>query len=146
MTADRVQPSRGLLDTNILILWGRIERSELPTQMAISAVTLAELSAGVHSLPKDVTESVRAERIDLLQRAESGFDPIPFDVAAARAYGRISATVRAFGRSPRSRVADLMIASIAASRALPLYTTNPSDFAGLEKLVTVIPVPRPTDA
>jgi predicted nucleic acid-binding protein len=72
---------------------------------------------------------------------EATFSPLPFDVAAARQYGIIAAEVIAMGGKPRSRVSDLMIASIAAANKLPLFTTNPADFRGLESVVTVVPVP-----
>ena len=85
----------------------------------------------------------RARRADVLQRAENEFDPIPFETESARVFGRISAAVLAFGRTPRRRIADLMIASTAAAAGLPLYTTNPSDFDGLDDLVRVVPVRRP---
>jgi predicted nucleic acid-binding protein len=50
------------------------------------------------------------------------------------------------GRKPRGRIADLMIASIAAANRLPLFTTIPADFQGLESVVTVVPVPIPPTA
>ena len=131
----------GLLDTNILIHWPRLEANQLPDQAAITAVTLAELSAGVHAARDALT---RAGRLELLQRAESEFDPIPFDVSAARAYGRITAAVTGIGRSPRGRVADQMIAAISLSRGLALYTTNPADYLGLDAIVDVVAVTRPT--
>jgi predicted nucleic acid-binding protein len=109
--------------------------------MAVSTVTVAELAAGVHAA-SDPTE--RGSRLDLLQRVEAEFAPLPFDLAAARAYGRIIAAVRAAGRSPRARVADQMIAATAASRDLPLFTTNPSDYRGLNAILTLIPVERPS--
>lgn len=134
---------RGLLDTNIVILRRWIDADALPVELAISAVTLAELSAGVH-LVSDADAAVeRARRIDVLQRVEHEFDPIPFDADAARAFGRISAAVQAAGRTPRRRIADLMIAAVAMSQSLPLYTTNPHDFVGLDELVEVVAVPRP---
>jgi predicted nucleic acid-binding protein len=133
-------PRRGLLDTNIMILRSRIAPEDLPDEMAISAVTLAELSAGP-DVYFEATE--RARRLDVLQRAEHEFDPIPFDADAARAYGRVTAAVIAAGRKPRRRAADLMIAATAIVAELPLYTTNPDDFVGLDRLVTVIPVTRP---
>ena len=139
---------RGLLNTNIMILRSRIAQEELPDEMAISAVTLAELSAGPHEVRPDTEQDVyfeaaeRARRLDVLQRAEHEFDPIPFDTDAARAYGRVTAAVIAAGRKPR-RAVDLMIAATAISADLPLYTTNPGDFAGLDHLVTVIHVTRP---
>ena len=85
----------------------------------------------------------RARRLEVLQRAENEFDPIPFDAEAARIYGRVAAAVIATGRKPRRRIADLMIASIAIAEELPLFTTNPKDFSGLESLLTIVPVNRP---
>ena len=143
MTAEPMR--RGLLDTNIMILRSRIA----PDEMAISAATLAELSAGPHQVRPDTEQDAyfeaaeRARRLDVLQWAEHEFDPIPFDADAARAYGRVTAAVIGAGRKPRRRTVDLMIAATAIAAELPLYTTNPDDFAGLEHLVTVIPVTRP---
>jgi predicted nucleic acid-binding protein len=140
---------QGLLDTNIMILRKWINPEELPAEMAITAITLAELSAGPHQVrgnaeQKDYDEHAeRARRTDILQRAENEFDPIPFDVEAARIYGRVSAAVISAGRTPRRRIADLMIASIAIAEGLPLFTTNPDDFKGLHDLLAVIPVTRP---
>jgi predicted nucleic acid-binding protein len=140
---------RGLLDTNIMILRSLIAPEELPDEMAISAVTLAELSAGPHEVRPDTEQDLyfeaaeRARRLDVLQRAEHEFDPIAFDADAARAYGRVTAAVVAAGRKPRRRTVDLMIAATAIAANLPLYTTNPSDFTGLEYLLTVVPVTRP---
>lgn len=139
------EPIRGLLDTNIVILRRGIPPDQLPDEMAISAVTLAELSAGVHLVTGDDVAAVeeRARRADVLQRAENEFDPIPFETESARAFGRISAAVQARGRTPRRRIADLMIASTAMAAGLPLYTTNPGDFDGLGDLVEIVAVSRP---
>jgi predicted nucleic acid-binding protein len=81
-----------------------------------------------------------------LQRTENEFDPIPFDTEAARAFARIGAAVCARGRTPRRRVADLMIASVAVAAELPLYTTNPDDFVGLEGIVQLMAIERPAIA
>jgi predicted nucleic acid-binding protein len=81
-----------------------------------------------------------------VQRVEATFSPLPFDVEAARQYGIIAAEVISTGRQPRGRVADLMIASVAAANKLPLFTTNPSDFRGLEAVLAIVPVPIPTPA
>lgn len=144
-TPMRAEYARGLLDTNILILRRWIASELLPDEMAISAVTLAELSAGVHLVRGDDPEAraERARRTDVLQRAENEFDPIAFDADAARSFGRISAAVQDAGRTPRRRVADLMIAAVAAAQGLPLYTTDPDDFAGLGGIVDLRPVQRP---
>ena len=80
---------------------------------------------------------------ECLQRAESEFDPAPFDAEAARIFGRVTAAVIAAGRKPRGRVVDLMIAATATAEGLSLYTTSPADFAGLDNLITIIPVTRP---
>jgi predicted nucleic acid-binding protein len=129
----------GLIDTNVVILRRFIDPSDLPPYLAISALTLAELSAGPHSVQgHDAPE--RARRLDLLQRTESEFDPVPFDAEAARQFGRVCAAVVAVGRKPRSRTVDLMIAATAIAHGLPLYTTNPADFSGLDELLTVVPV------
>ena len=131
---------RGLADTNILIHLECLSAGQLPAELLTSAVTLAELSAGVHQTD-DAAE--RARRVARLQRVEAIFEPLPFDTEAARQYGVIAAGVIAAGRKPRRREADLMIAAIAAARRLPLYTTNPDDFLGAEGTVNVIAVPRP---
>jgi predicted nucleic acid-binding protein len=134
---------RGLGDTNILIYLERLAVDQLPAELVISTVSLAELSAGVHSA---VDAGERARRVLRVQRVEATFSPLPFDVEAARQYGIIAAEVIAMGRRPRGRVADLMVASIAAANKLPLFTTNPADFRGLESVVTVVPVPVPVPA
>jgi predicted nucleic acid-binding protein len=74
---------------------------------------------------------------------EHEFDPIVFGAEAARIYGRVSAAVISAGRKPRRRVADLLIASVAIAEGLPLYTTNPDDFAGLDNLLEIVAVTRP---
>lgn len=133
---------QGMVDTNIVILRRWIDPAELPDEMAISAVTLAELSAGPHDVHTN-EHAERARRLEVLQRAESEFDPIPFDAEAARIFGRVAAAVIATGRKPRRRMADLMIAATAIAAGLPLYTSNPADFAGLDALVRVVAVTRP---
>jgi predicted nucleic acid-binding protein len=135
--ADR-RHARGLIDTSVVIDLGRIEPGELPAEVAVSAVTLAELAAGPHATA-DPDE--RARRQDRLQRTEATFDPIPMDAAAARAYGRIYAAVAGAGRKARGRRAlDLLIASTAVAADLPLYTRNPGDFGELDALIEIVAV------
>lgn len=131
---------RGLADANILIHLERLSAGDLPAELLTSAITLAELSAGVHQTG-DPAE--RGRRIARLQRVEAIFEPLPFDAEAARQYGVIVAGVVPADRKPRRREADLMIAAIAAAHRLPLYTANPGDFLGAEGTVTVVAVPRP---
>lgn len=142
------EPSRGLIDTNIVILREWISPEALPDEVAISAITLAELSAGPVSVAGDDAQAQleRARRMLILQTVESQFDPIPFDATAARAFGQVVGGVLAVGRTPRRRLADLQIAATAVANGLPIYTTNPDDFRGLEGLLDVVAVARPDSA
>jgi tRNA(fMet)-specific endonuclease VapC len=129
------EPTRGLLDTSTVILLARLSpEALLPEEAMISAITLAELSVGplVATLEED-----RAARQSHLQQAESDFDPIPFDDAAARAFGRVAASLRTSGRKPAARAYDALIAATAIAHSLPLYTCNPSDFTGIAELQVV---------
>jgi len=132
------RPVRGLIDTSVVIDLERIDGDHLPAELAVAAVTLAELAAGPHAT-SDPME--RARRQDRLQRAESTFDPIPFDTASARAYGRIYAAVTASGRKARGRRAvDLLIAATALGAGLPVYTCNPDDYEHVGALLHVFTV------
>lgn len=132
------RPARGLLDTSVVLDLERLDPEGLPIELAISALTLAELAAGPH-VASDANE--RGVRQDRLQRTEATFDPLPFDAAAARAYGRVYSAVASAGRKARgARAVDLLIAATAAAADLPLYTRNVDDFSGLEDVVTVVAV------
>ena len=77
-----------------------------------------------------------------LQQAEADFDPLPFDAGAARAFGRVSASLRRAGRKTTARTYDAMIAATALANDLPVYACNPSDFSGIDGLeVIAVPVP-----
>jgi predicted nucleic acid-binding protein len=129
------EPTRGLLDTSVLIGHDIIDPALLPDESAISSITLAELAAGPHATHD---EDERARRQDRLQWAAATWNALPFDDEAARMYGRIFAATKAAGRTSRARLADLLIASTSAANGLPLYTRNPSDFVGLEAIVSVV--------
>ena len=127
---------RGLLDTSVVIDIEMLDPSRLPNEVAVSALTMAELAAGPHATT-DPQE--RGRRQDRLQRAEAAFDPLPFDVDAARAYGRIFSTVMAAGRKARgARAVDLLIAATALAAGLPLYTRNGDDVHALDDLIEVV--------
>ncbi len=129
---------RGILDTSVVIDFDAIDPTRLPAQVAVTSITLAELTAGPHATD-DPAE--RARRQDRLQRTEAAFDPLPFDVEAARAYGRIYAAVAAQGRKARgARAVDLLIAAVACATELPLCTRNAADFEHLGDLLEIIEV------
>jgi tRNA(fMet)-specific endonuclease VapC len=126
---------RGVLDTSTVILLSRIEDpATLPAEPLITTVTLAELSVG--PLVTDDPHE-RVARQAHLQQAESDFTPLPFDAAAARAFGRVAASLRQAGRKPAARTYDAMIAATALANDLPIYTANPADFHGIDGLDVV---------
>ena len=127
--------ARGIIDTPVVIELERVDPGTLPEELAISAVTLAELAAGPHAT-SDAAE--RARRQDRLQRAEATFESLPLDAPVARAFGRVYAAVAATGRKARGRRAlDLLIAATALAAGVPLYTRNPGDFEGVTDLLEV---------
>lgn len=131
--------SEGVLDTNAVILLGRLSPTDLPDAPVISAVTLAELSVGPLVATDDRERAARQAR---LQEVESVFEPLPFDAAAARAFGGVAAALRSSGRKPSARAFDALIAATAIANELPLYTCNPRDYAGIDAL-SLIAVPHP---
>lgn len=137
----RQSHDQGILDTSTVIALSSLADAgaPLPDTSLITAVTLAELSVGP-LVAHDQTE--RSTRQARLQQVEADFEPIPFDASAARAFGRVSASLRRAGRKPTARAFDAMIAAIAIANDLPLYTCNPADFAGIDGL-SVIAVPEP---
>lgn len=125
---------RALLDTSVVIA---TDVPELEGDLAISAVTLAELHFGV-LVTRDA--AIRAERLRRLTSLERGFDALPVDDAVAASYGHLAAAVVAAGRQPRSRVMDLLIAATAHAHSARLYTRNAGDLAGLSGLIEIASV------
>ena len=125
---------RAILDTSVIIATDVLP---LPGELAISAATVAELHFGVLVAGDP---AVRAERLRRLTAMQHVFDALPVDDAVAASYGRLAAAVVAAGRQPRTRTMDLLIAATAHAHDARLYTRNAADFAGLEKLVEVVPV------
>lgn len=103
-------------------------------------MTLAELFVGPLVA---ATETERAARQAHVQQAEADFNPLPFDASAARAFGRVAASLRRAGRKPSARAYDAMITATALANGLPVYTCNPTDFSGIDDL-TVVPIPVPS--
>ncbi len=124
---------RAILDTSVVIASGV---SPLSGDLAISAVTLAELHFGVLIARQPSTRAERLRRLTFLQRR---FDALPVDEAVASSYGQLAARVVEFGRQPRARTMDLLIAATAYAHSAVLYTRNPADFEGLEQLVQIMP-------
>ncbi|HUB42592.1 MAG TPA: PIN domain-containing protein [Streptosporangiaceae bacterium] len=105
---------RGVLDTSTVILLSRItDPAALPVEPLITAVTLAEPAVGPLAA---ATDEERAARQAHVQQAEADFDPLPFDAVAARAFGRVAASLRRAGRKRAARAYDAMIAATALSQ------------------------------
>lgn len=130
--------TRGILDTSTVVDLPAVNVEDLPDEPLITTITLAELTIGP-LVARTVQQ--RATRQGVLQQAEATFEPIPFDAQAARAFGRVAASLRASGRKPQARSFDALIAAVAISRGLPLHTANPDDFSSIDDL-TVVPVRR----
>jgi len=138
-----VRHDRGVLDTSTVILLSRLTNPEvLPVEPMITAITLAELSAGPLLASSD---DERAARQAHVQQAEADFEALPFDAQSARAFARVTLSLRRSGRKANARAFDALIAATALARDLPVYTCNPADFAGIDGLVVVeVPVPGPS--
>jgi predicted nucleic acid-binding protein len=128
------EPVNAVLDTSVVIA---SEIGPLEGELAISAVTLAELHFGVLIAKKPKVRAERLRRLLLLQRA---FDALPIDEAVAASYGQIAAAIVEAERQPRARSMDLLIAATAHAHGARLYTRNAGDFRGLEDLLEVIEV------
>jgi hypothetical protein len=133
--------SAGVLDTNALILVARLDPEDLPAEPVITAVTLAELSVGSLVAVDDRERAARQER---LQAVEATFEPLPFDAAAARAFGGVAASLRRAGRKPTARAFDALVAATAIANELDVYTCNPKDFEGIDGL-GVVAIPHPDE-
>ena len=120
-----------MLDTSAIIDLADLDANALPSECLISAITLAELSAG--ALVATNTRE-RAARQAHLQQAEADFDPLPFDAGCARAFGRVATSLRRSGHKPQARAYDALIAATAIANGVPVYTRNPNDFTGIDRL------------
>jgi predicted nucleic acid-binding protein len=104
-------------------------------QVYVSAISLGELSFGVESC---IDPAMRMLRIRYLRSLEQR--PV-LDVSSltASTFGIVAAFMKQSGRSPRTRVNDLWIASQAIENDYALLTANLKDFEGIPGLRVACP-------
>jgi predicted nucleic acid-binding protein len=125
---------RGILDTSLFIAdeGGREVRADLlPDEAAISVVTLAELSLGVHMAASD---EVRARRLATLRALHGSYAALSVDEDVAAAFAELVAAARGAGRRPK--VQDAWIAATARAHDAAVYTQD-HDFDGFPGLDVV---------
>ncbi|MFB9689657.1 type II toxin-antitoxin system VapC family toxin [Amycolatopsis plumensis] len=127
----------GVIDTCVYLDLVDLDPEKLPVVHHITTVTMAELHQGVVLAKDPLTKAARTEDV---AAAIVHYSPLPFDADASTRFGSLAALTVAAKRDPRPRKMDLMIAAIASSRNLPLYTRNAKDFKGLENLLEVVEV------
>lgn len=130
-------PRRALLDTSVVIDFPAAAVSVVADEVAVSAVTMAELQFGVTAATDPLTQMHRRRRV---QAVLEHFDVLSFDVSTAEYYGALASLVRQGGRNPRPRRLDLQIAATAVRHGLTLLTRNGGDFVGLESALVMIDV------
>jgi predicted nucleic acid-binding protein len=125
---------RALLDTSVVIDYPASAVAAHASSAAVSTITLAELSYGLHTADP-LLNAAREQRYHWIINT---FDPVPFDTQAARIYGALCATIRAVGRNPKPRRFDLLIAAVAVALGIPLITRNQADFIGVHDRLAII--------
>ncbi len=125
---------QGILDTSTVLQLARVDPGTLPPAPRVTAITLAELVVGPLVAPEERERAIRQAH---LLEVEASFDPLPFDEIAARAFGSVAESLRRSGRKASARSYDALIAAIAISRGLPVFTLNPRDFEGIDDLLVV---------
>ncbi|MDY6049706.1 MAG: type II toxin-antitoxin system VapC family toxin [Corynebacterium sp.] len=131
MNQSTLQPEYGIIDTSVYLELADLDPAQLPQYSLVTTITVAEVVVGP-VLAHDDLERVRRQRE--AQQVIADFDPLPFDTEAALAYPTVVASLRSLHRKPVSRSNDALIAAIALSMGLPLYTKNVADFSGIEGL------------
>jgi tRNA(fMet)-specific endonuclease VapC len=123
-----------LLDTNIVSYWMRGDqavifriKNQVPSDLSLSAVTLAEIWYGIEKSPVK-----KKERRSKIEKIYSVLRVYPFDEAAAWNYAVIRAQLERKGIVISER--DTQIAAIAMANGLTVVTHNVKEFRHIEKL------------
>ncbi len=120
--------AQGLLDTSYFVAResGRPHSSDrVPTDCAVSIVTIAELRLGVLT---SRSASARSLRLSTFLYA-SDLDPLPVDGEVAEAWAQLRITLR--DTKTKMSVNDSWIAATAMAHAIPVITQNGGFVEGL---------------
>ncbi|QBF34235.1 type II toxin-antitoxin system VapC family toxin [Thalassococcus sp. S3] len=113
------RPSQAVLD------WFAAQGTQ---RLVLSVITVAELRYGVACLPQGRRRRALDEAVTGMLDEDFEGAILPFDLAAAEAYGMMAAQARQAGRTPGQ--SDLMIAATALVHAASVATRNLRDFDG----------------
>jgi predicted nucleic acid-binding protein len=120
----------------VVIDLDRLDPDRLPEELAVSALTLAELAAGPHAAADTAERARRQDRCSARR-----FSSIHCRSTPSRLVHMDSSMSRPpDAGSPDPRTVDLLIAATALACRLPLYTRRTDDFRFLRGLVDVIEV------
>jgi toxin FitB len=124
-----------VLDTNVLselsrkqpdqAVVGWLLRQELAT-IYLTSTVLGEISAGVETLPAGRRKETHQLWLKNLADVQFAGRILPYDLEAARLYGKLVARSYARGRPPG--VADTQIAAVAALHGMTVATRDVSGF------------------
>jgi predicted nucleic acid-binding protein len=124
--------SRAIADTSVFVAQetGR-ELGELPEEIAVSVITVAELELGVL---RATEAGARAIRLATLSRVQATYPPLPIDPEVASCFARIASAELARGR--RLRRHDTWIAATALRHHAAVLTQD-ADFSSFEEVPVV---------
>ena len=123
-----MRPSQGLLDTSYFVAreTGRQHDSNrVPSNCAVSIVTIAELRLGVLTSHSSTAQSLRLSTF----LYASALDPIPIDNAIADAWAQLRISLR--DTKTKMSVNDSWIAATAMTHNIPVITQDGDFTEGL---------------
>jgi len=121
--------TRAVADTSVFIAQetGR-DLDELPSEIAVSVITAAELELGVL---RAADRQTRAVRLSTLSRVQATYPLLPIDPQVASCFARIAAAELDRGR--RLRRHDTWIAATAMRHGAAIITQD-GDFSSFEEV------------